>query len=203
LELELHPSIHDKQPFTVRALAFVNHADMGSYPAAVSAFLSGQDSHPELSLHLSRGANYGFGLNGETAIGDNLRLFSRFGWNEGAKEVFQFAEADRTFAIGGDLSGKAWNKPTHRIGMAFAVNALVPSHREYLALGGQSYLLGDGGLDYGHERVLEAYYNIPLRHGFYAAFDVQQIWNPGYNQVRGPVTIFGLRLHADAEIHFN
>jgi hypothetical protein len=203
LELELHPSIHDKQPFTIRALAFLNHASMGSYPAAVSAFLSGQDSHPDLALHIRRGSNYGFGLNGETTIGETLRLFSRFGWNEGTKEVFQFAEADRTVALGGDLSGKLWKEPTHRIGMAFAANGLLSSHRNYLALGGQSYLLGDGALDYGHEKILEAYYNVPLRHGFYAAFDVQQIWNPGYNQARGPVTIFGLRLHAEADLHFN
>ena len=129
--------------------------------------------------------------------------FGRLGWNQGTREAFQFAEADRTVAFGGDLSGKAWHKPAHRIGLALAVNGLVLSHRTYLALGGQSYLLGDGGLDYGREKILETYYNVPLGHGFYVAFDVQQIWNPGYNQARGPVTIFGIRIHVEGDLHFN
>ena len=29
------------------------------------------------------------------------------------------------------------------------------------------------------------------------AFDLQPINNPGYNMVRGPVTVGGLRLHVD------
>lgn len=203
LEFEIHPSIHDKQPFTLRALAFANHTEMGSYPAAVSGFLSGQDPYPDLAAHIARATNYGFGLNGETTVGDSLRLFGRLGWNQGTREAFQFAEADRTVAFGGDLSGKAWHKPAHRIGLALAVNGLVLSHRTYLALGGQSYLLGDGGLDYGREKILETYYNVPLGHGFYVAFDVQQIWNPGYNQARGPVTIFGIRIHVEGDLHFN
>jgi hypothetical protein len=203
LEFEFHPSIHDKQPFTLRALAFLNHAQMGSYPAAVSAFLSGVDPKPDLSSHIGRSSSSGLGLNGETALGDTLRLFGRFGWTPGKREVFQFAEADTTLVFGADLSGKAWHKPAHRMGLAFAANGLAPSHRHYLELGGQSYLLGDGALQYGHEKVIEGYYNLPFGHGIFGAFDIQQIWNPGYNQSRGPVTIFGLRLHAEADLHFN
>ena len=203
LEFEIHPAVHDKELFTLRALAFANHTEMGSYPAAVSGFLSGQDAYPNLAVHLARTTNFGFGANGETTVGDSLRLFGRLGWNQGTKEAFQYAEADRTVAFGGDLSGKVWHKPAHRIGLALAVNGLVLSHRTYLALGGESYLLGDGGLDYGHEKILETYYNVPLGRGFYAAFDVQQVWNPGYNHARGPVTIFGIRIHVEGDLHFN
>ncbi len=203
LEFEFHPDIQGKQRFTLRALAFANHTEMGSYPAAVSGFLSGQDPYPDLAKHIARATNFGFGANGETIVGDSLRLFGRVGWNQGTKEAYQYAEADRTVAFGGDLSGKRWRKPEHRFGLALAVNGLAFSHRTYLALGGVSYLLGDGGLDYGHETVLETYYNVPLGHGLYGAFDVQQIWNPGYNQARGPVTIFGIRIHAEGDLHFN
>ena len=182
---------------------FVIILPVGSYPAAVSAFLSGQDVHPDLSAHVSEGNNYGFGLNVETVIGDSVRLFGRLGWNEGTKEIYQFAESDRTAAIGGDIGGRAWHRPTHRVGIAFAANGLASAHRRYLELGGQSYLLGDGGLTYGHEKILEAYYNLPLTHGIFIAFDVQQVWNPGYNRDRGPAIIFGLRLHAEADLHFH
>jgi len=203
LEFEIHPSTGDRQLFTLRALAFVNHAEMGSYPAAVAAFLAGQDPRPDLAAHIASGRNYGFGFNGETAIHDSIRLFSRFGWNQGAKEIFQFAETDRTLAAGADFDGRKWHRRTHRAGVALAVNGLAASHRRYLELGGQSYLLGDDGLQYGREKILEAYYNLPVSHGIFAAFDVQQIWNPGYNRNRGPVTIFGIRLHAEADLHFN
>src|SRR5262249_31322099 len=119
-----------------------------------------------------------------------------------AIEAFQFAEADRTFAAGVDFDGSRWHQPNHRVGVALAVNGLVAEHRQYLELGGQSYLLGDGGLHYGREKILEAYYNLRLTHGLYAAFDVQHIWNPGYNQNRGPALVFGIRLHAEADLRF-
>jgi hypothetical protein len=48
-----------------------------------------------------------------------------------------------------------------------AVNGLTVVHREYLKLGGRSYLLGDGGLTYGHEKILEGYYNVPFGHAIF------------------------------------
>ena len=184
LEFEIHPSFGDRQLFTLRALAFLNHAEMGSYPAAVSAFRSGKDPRPDLAAHIAPGSNYGFGLNGETVIRESIRLFSRLGWNQGTKEIFQFAESDRTLAAGGDVDGRKWHRRTHRVGIALAVNGLAAAHRQYLELGGLSYLLGDDGLDYGREKILEGYYNLPLTHGIFAAFDVQHVWNPGYNRNR-------------------
>jgi high affinity Mn2+ porin len=89
------------------------------------------------------------------------------------------------------------------VGLAFAANGLAFIHRRYLELGGQSYLLGDDGLSYGHEKLIEGYYNLPLGHGLYAALDIQQIWNPGYNQNRGPVTIVGLRFHAEGDVQLH
>jgi hypothetical protein len=125
---------------------------MGSYPEAVPAYLSGQDPRPDSGAHIkSRQLNYGFGLNGEQEVNDYLRLFGRVGWNKGSNEVFQFAEADRTFALGGDIDGKKWRHEGSRAGGAVAVNGLAAVHRQYLQLGGVSYLLGDSGLKYGRE----------------------------------------------------
>lgn len=203
-EVEIHPELIPKRASVFRALAFVNHGSMGNYPDAVSAYLSGRDPRPNLSAHIERGqTSYGFGLNGEQGVNDYLRLFGRFGWNQGSGEAFQFAEADHTVAIGADFDGKKWRRPGHRVGVAMAVNGLAAVHRQYLELGGVSYLLGDNGLQYGHEQVFETYYNLRLTHGVYAAFDVQRIWNPGYNRNRGPVLIFGIRLHLEGDLHFN
>jgi hypothetical protein len=202
-EFEIHPDIGGQQPFVLRALGFVNHAQMGSYPEAVTAFLNGHDPRPDLNNHLELTTNWGVGLNGEATIPKGIRLFGRFGWNEGTKEAFQFAEADRTVVLGGDFDGRFWKAPKHRVGVAMAVNAITAVHRQYLELGGDSFLLGDGALTYGHEKILEAYYNVSFGHGIFGAFDVQRIWNPGYNHARGPVIIFGFRLHAETDVHFN
>jgi len=83
------------------------------------------------------------------------------------------------------------------VGAVFIVNGLSEDHREYLADGGLGFLLGDGRLTYGTERIFEAYYNARLYRGVFAAFDVQRIVNPGYNEDRGPVLVPSLRLHLE------
>jgi high affinity Mn2+ porin len=65
-----------------------------------------------------------------------------------------------------------------------AINGLSEPHREYLADGGVGFLLGDGRLNYGPEEIL-------------VSPDLQYVRNPGYNRDRGPVSIYGLRLHLE------
>jgi hypothetical protein len=201
-EFELHPSLFKNRSSILRVSSFVNHADAASYRDALNGYLSGQDPTPDLGAHLKPGQkNYGLGVNGEQELTESLRIFGRLGWNLGSKEVFQFAEADRTLALGGDFGGKRWHRERDRVGLAMAINGLADAHRQYLELGGSSYLLGDKGLNYGREKIVEGYYNFRLRHGVFLAFDLQHVRNPGYNSSRGPVWIFGLRLHLEGEIH--
>jgi hypothetical protein len=42
--------------------------------------------------------------------------------------------------------------------VAFVANGTVEAHQEYLALGGLGFLLGDGNLTYGPEKIVEAFY---------------------------------------------
>ena len=69
------------------------------------------------------------------------------------------------------------------------VSGLSAVHAEYLAMGGYDFLIGDGRLEYGPEYVEESYYNAQVFHGLSAAFDLQRVANPAYNQARGPVMI--------------
>jgi high affinity Mn2+ porin len=203
-EFELQRSVIRRRSGTLRFLAFTNHADMASYPEAIAAYRSGIDLKPDLNAYIKPDRmNYGFGVNWQQDVNDSIRLFGRWGWNEGSMEAFQFAEADRTVALGGDLGGKKWHRRDDRIGLAVAVNGLSEPHRKYLELAGASYLLGDDGLNYSREKTVEAYYNFKLRRGIFLAFDVQHIRSPGYNSNRGPVWIFGVRLHLEGDIHFN
>ena len=76
-------------------------------------------------------------------------------------------------------------------------NGITKEHAEYLALGGLGFILGDGGLTYGRETIFETYYTAHVWRGLYLGPDLQYIANPGYNQVRGPVTVPSFRVHVE------
>ena len=116
---------------------------------------------------------------------------------ESGRDTF-FSHSDGS-VFGGDIRGGLWRRPEDKFGVAFAADGLSRDHREYLALGGLGFLLGDGRLRYGPEEVCETYYNfpIPLHRGLFAALDIQYVNNPGYNRDRGPVTVLGARIHVE------
>ena len=47
------------------------------------------------------------------------------------------------------------------------------------------------------ERVFEAYYNIGVTKFSWLTLDYQRVANPAYNSDRGPVNIYGFRVHAE------
>jgi len=58
-------------------------------------------------------------------------------------------------------------------------------------------VIGDGMLPHpGLEQIIATYYSYSLSHSTKVSFDYQFINNPAYNTQRGPVNVFGLRLHA-------
>jgi high affinity Mn2+ porin len=203
MEIDLRKSLLGKlvssdRKGTVRVLGYVNHAHMGLYREAVDAYLAGEDPKPNILLHEKFGAvKYGFGLNAEQELTDNLRVFTRLGWNEGQHESFAYTEVDQTMEFGGDYSGRAWSRPNDKAGLTFVTNAIKRDHQEYLKLGGLGFLLGDGKLNYAREDILESYYNVHTWRGVYYALDMQYINHPGYNQDRGPVLVESLRMHVD------
>jgi high affinity Mn2+ porin len=50
-------------------------------------------------------------------------------------------------------------------------------------------------LNYGLEEIAELYYNWVPRDWLTIAADLQGVNNPAYNRDRGPVAIFGIRVH--------
>jgi carbohydrate-selective porin OprB len=183
---------------TLRALSFVNHANMGDYRSAVQAYLASTGAKPDITAHpLQTTFKYGFGFNFEQELPADLRLFGRFGWNEGQHESFAYTEVDQTFELGADLAGKRWNRPSDKFGLVAVSNAIKRDHQNYLHDGGLGFLLGDGNLNYAREDILEAYYTTHNWRGLFSSFDVQAIAHPGYNQDRGPVAVFSIRTHVD------
>jgi len=194
LELELRPV----SGLAVRLLGYANHANMGSYDEAIQGFLSGRDALPDVVAHRAQGrVKTGVGLNAEYAFPTFVRVFARTGWNEGHNESFAYTEVNNSAQVGGDLSGGPWSRSQDRLGVALVSNGLSQPHREYLALGGQGFLLGDGALRYGREDIVETYYTAHLWRGLSASGGLQYIDHPGYNRDRGPVLVEMLRLHVE------
>ncbi|MGH9772560.1 MAG: carbohydrate porin [Candidatus Acidiferrales bacterium] len=197
-ELEARGKLIAHRAGTVRLLSYLNHADMGNYREAIADFLDHKTLTPDIVATRRQGRHkYGFGLNFEQDITSEVGVFGRLGWSDGRNESFAYTEDDRTLELGGFATGSSWHRRNDRAGVAFVANAIVAAHQQYLALGGLGFLLGDGGLTYGPEKIFEGFYTAHLWRGFFASFDLQHINNPGYNQVRGPVTVPGIRLHVD------
>ena len=198
MELEIKYLRRQKWRGTVRALAYVNSANMGVYKDAVNRYLAGITAKPDITDHpLQLRMKYGFGLNVVQELGGIARLFARGGWNDGHTETFAYTEIDDTFEIGADLLGTWFHRPFDRLGLAFVTNGISKDHQAYLKYGGQGFILGDGNLHYGRENIVETYYNIHIVRGVFAAGDVQIVQNPGYNQDRGPAWVFSLRGHLE------
>ena len=77
------------------------------------------------------------------------------------------------------------------------MNSISKSHQSYFNAGGLGILIGDGQLpNPGLEKIIEAYYSLAVTPASRLTFDYQLIANPAYNRDRGPVSVFGTRLHA-------
>ncbi len=185
--------------WALRVLAFRNDAHMGDYRDAIATALA-TEQKPDIVADDAPGRRkYGFAVNGELPLADQgeTGVFMRAGWNDGRTESFVFTEVDRSLSGGFQLSGAHWGRSEDHLAVAVAIDALSSAHRDYLALGGSGFVLGDGALHYAREQIVEAYYNfVPFKH-LTLSPDFQYIRNPGYNHDRGPARFAGLRAHLE------
>ena len=207
LEFELHPRVMATKagPGIIRLLGYYNRAHMGDYRASV-ALAKQTGSMPDITATETVGSKkYGYVIGFEQPLADsgNTGLFGRFGYNDGKTEDFAYTECDRTGSLGFQISGaRLLHRPDDIFALAVEQNDLSKAHADYLAAGGSGFLLGDGKLHYGSERLLETYYNYQLsRHGaattIFVTGDYQHIDNPGYNRDRGPASVVSLRVHLE------
>lgn len=190
----------------LRLLVYRNTARMGDYAEAL-ALAAAAGGVPAVAADDAQGRHKtGFGLNAEQPLtdGGDTGVFLRLGWQDGKTEDFAFTEVDRHASAGGQLSGIHWARGEDRLGAGVVVEGLSDVHRDYLAAGGAGFLLGDGRLNYAHEQILETYYRaqwtwapggVALRAQLTP--DFQYVRNPGFNQDRGPVRFYALRVHLE------
>ncbi len=184
-----------KHPGAVRVLEYANHADAGTYAAAIQ-LAKESGGVPDVTATRRVGTlKYGAGINAEQEITKEIGVFARLGWNDGKTESFAFTAIDRLATGGVSVTGQRWHRPFDTVATEATVNGLSAVHAEYLALGGHDFLIGDGRVQYAPESIWESYYSARLFSGFFASFDLQHVANPAYNQARGPVWISSIRLH--------
>jgi high affinity Mn2+ porin len=192
VELETRYSLFGR-PGKLRTIGWLNSAYSGSYRETLT--------NPAFNLDIAqtrRGRiKYGYVLNLEQALTDDIGLFGRWSWNDGKTEIMAFTDIDASLSLGASIKGTRWGRPDDVVGIGGAVNALSKDHRDFIAAGGLGVLIGDGRLNYRNERILEAYYAFALNKQLTFTADYQLIVNPAYNADRGPVSIFSGRLHGE------
>ena len=166
---------------------------MGNYDVANIA------KKPDISKAREEGrTKYGIGINAEYNHKNDWGVFTRMSYNDGKNETWAFTEIDQSFSLGLNLQGKMWGRPNDFAGFAIAINGLSKSHQKYQELGGKGFMIGDGNLNYGTEKIAEAFYSFTIPNSkFILSPDYQFALNPAYNRDRGPIHFFGLRFHTE------
>jgi len=175
-------------------IGFFNQARMGSYSQTLSDTIYHMDVTKTRSYANTKA---GFLITTEQQVGKNAGIFARVSYNDGQNESFAFTEIDQSVCGGYVLYGKAWKRENDKAEIAFVVNGISKVHREYLAEGGYGFIIGDGALNYGNECILEVNYLAQMTKNLWLTPDYQFVLNPAYNKDRGPVHVFGLRLHIE------
>ena len=199
---------------TVRMLGYRNRENMARFSEAVAAF----QTDPQRNATTCPGFNYrsenadapdlcwarrpnvkiGVGLFGEQYIAHDIGVFSRAMVSDGRTEVDAYTSTDRSASFGALAKGSLWSRAADVAGVGVNLGWISRSHAAYLRLGGIDGFIGDGFIRQAAESALDVFYSVNLRKAFsWLTADYQHLTNPGFNADRGPVNIFGLRIHGE------
>ncbi|HXB42668.1 MAG TPA: carbohydrate porin [Puia sp.] len=190
-----------KRPGIVRLLFSYTASRAPSYSLGLGAIINGDTTLLKVISGNAQGNSFGgnktgISLNVEQEISNDLGAFARIGWNDGKHVTWAFTEIDQTVHAGLSLKGTSWKRKNDVFGLALVVNGISAGHQAFLKAGGYGFIIGDGNLNYGHEAIIETYYDARLFSAFWLTIDYQFVKNPGYNKDRGgPVHVFGVRGH--------
>jgi hypothetical protein len=180
----------------VRLLAFRNYARMGGFRDALD-FAAANGGTPDVANVRKDRNKHGFGININQAVSNDLGFLVRASWNDGQTETYAFTEIERSVTFGLKLTGSRWGRSEDAVYLGAVRNGLSDAHRDYLAAGGIGFFIGDGQINYHPEEIAEVMYVVRGNRWLWVAFDFQHIRNPAYNADRGPVNVFGARVHVE------
>ena len=194
VELEGRYELWD-QPGAVRLLFAGTRAIMASYGDAIANGQALGEAPTGDGVRRLRNKS-GFSLNIEQQVREDLGFFLRASLQTPGIEAYAFTDISQSVSTGFSLMGTRWGRPDDTVGLAGIIDLASRSMRQYLAAGGLGILVGDGQLrNSGPEQIVETFYRFAVIRGVYVSADYQFINNPAYNRDRGPVSVFGGRLH--------
>ncbi len=197
-----HKIFINKKKGNIHFLASSNHNRAPSYADGLKAVAI----NDTFTLNVIRGnvkntkyggSKYALGLSIEQELTKEIGFFSRAGWNDGKYASWAFTEIDRTINVGLSVKGNKWKRPEDVCGIATVINGISANHQAFLKTGGYGFIIGDGNLNYGKEKIIESYYNAHLSKYFWLTLDYQFVINPGFNKDRGPLHVLGVRGHIE------
>jgi high affinity Mn2+ porin len=213
IELEHRHQLYDR-PGSVRMLVYRNHENMGKFSDAIAAFQSdpnrnattctgfnygsGNAGAPDLCWARKPNDKVGIGINIEQQVLDDVGLFFRGMYSDGKTEVFSYTSTDRSISLGALANGSRWGRKKDSLGIGFAAGWISSQHARYLNMGGIDGFIGDGRIKKDAEHVVDIFYSVNLLNSpLWVTADYQHITNPGFNADRGPVNVYGMRVHAE------
>ena len=196
VEYERRTSFFGGHPGSLKGLFFGDYGYLGLYDEAVTS-AAGTGQPPDLaSVRGSKHWKVGGGVNVQQEIAPYVGFFGRVSAMNGIVEEVDWAVIDRSISLGFSFDGTRWKRPNDAIGIAAVSNSISAPARRYFTAGGLENTMGDGGLSFAGEQIIEGYYKLGFGKIFALTGDYQRIIHPAYNLVRGPVSIFSLRYHA-------
>jgi hypothetical protein len=215
VEIE-HDHAIASHPGAVRLIGYRNVENMGSFDDAIAAFRAApavnnaatcpagvfnygslNATAPDLCFVRKKHEKLGIGVNLEQEVTPDLGLFFRGMYSDGRTEVYSFTSTDSSISVGAVGHGTAWHRGADTVGVGWGEAWISSAHAQFLAMGGVDGFIGDGRLRQASEGVFEVFYSASLGTSAWASLDYQHIWNPAYNADRGPVDIFGARVHVE------
>jgi high affinity Mn2+ porin len=196
LELEERHDLWGR-PGKLKLLLFGKRVNAGSFSQALA--LAAATGQPPSTSLVRNGPvwGYGGGLNFEQEVTPDLGLFARLSAQNGDYEEFAFTQVQESATAGLVLTGARWHRENDEIGLGMVVNGIFSREQAYLSAGGTGIIIGDGALNYGQEEVAEIYYRLAPWDWAAVTLDYQFVEHPAYNRDRGPVSVFGARLHLE------
>lgn len=183
------------QPGTLKFLAFCDNGLFGRFDQ-VNAYAVETKTIPDMSQFRARRQKNGVGMNLAQQLWPSVGLFLRAGVNDGRYETIDYTDINRTVAGGLVFSGDLWGRENDKIGIAASISGISGSFIRYLQLGGLGAFIGDGALTYAPEKNMEVFYNWSVFDWLQTTLDYQYFANPGFNEARGPMNLFALRVRA-------
>jgi len=195
-EIERRYSLFD-QPGKIKFIAFLDSGHFANLGDVTTLALATGNLPPDPATLRPRNVKTGGGVNIEQQLTPWLGAFLRASIADGRYETVDFADIQRSVATGVVVSGSVWGRDKDALGLGAVVSGISGAEQRFYALGGQGAYVGDGALSYGGEQVFETYYKFYIADGMHVTADYQLVGNPAYNRDRGPMSFFGLRLHAE------